>query len=211
ESVRNLCAHPGVPRVLRGMSMATDSTNNSATTGTASAESKATETTETTSVIVATGEGGETETSRSDAPMSADSDPTATQLALTAPIPEPAPGENIYVSLTHGEPFSFAFDLAAPGVYADHGPNGEIIIHVPHSDAGQGEQAYGHVIITGISAQEFTAATGEPVQGTVPDSGIPELRDPNDQASFRRVADVDGADTLFVPSLLSAIGRASCM
>src|SRR5690606_3781697 len=65
-----------------------------------------------------------------------------------------------------------------------------IIIHVPHSDAGQGEQAYGHVIITGITPQEFTAATGEPVQGTIPESGIPELRDPNDQASFRHVSEL---------------------
>src|SRR5690606_25517756 len=103
---------------------------------------------------------------------------------------EPAPGENIFINLAPGEPFTFAFDLAAPGVYADRGPNGEIIIHVPHSDAGQGEQAYGHVIITGITPQEFTAATGEPVQGTIPESGIPELRDPNDQASFRHVSEL---------------------
>src|SRR5690606_19499068 len=123
------------------------------------------------------------------APSSAAS-PAAVQLALAAPIPEPAPGENIFINLAPGEPFTFAFDLAAPGVYADRGPNGEIIIHVPHSDAGQGEQAYGHVIITGITPQEFTAATGEPVQGTIPESGIPELRDPNDQASFRHVSEL---------------------
>jgi hypothetical protein len=102
--------------------------------------------------------------------------PAETQLVLAAPIPEPAPGENIYVTLAPGEPFTFAFSLSDPGVYATLGSNGEIIIHVPHGDGGEG--TYGHVIITGISADEFIAATGELIVGY--DSGIPELRDPND-------------------------------
>ncbi|MEX1109548.1 MAG: hypothetical protein WEC00_11580, partial [Dongiaceae bacterium] len=185
--------------------MATDSTNNTAPeTAAAVSESLDTKATDGT-VVAAAGPviAGDAETDA----LQSEVNPTATQLVLAAPIPEPAPGENIFVNLAPGESFSFAFDLSAPGVYADIGNNGEIVIHVPH---GGGEGTYGHVYVTGISPEEFTAATGEPVLGD-DDDGIPELRDPNDQASFREFdgryefEDLYGGFATLLPAFLPSL------